>query len=75
MPTMRVFWYQGGVQIQPESPKEADLLVRCVPLNEPPGLRQSSPGGSTELGDQSILEFLIRDQKPGPRRVTIKPSD
>ena len=71
---MKVFWYQGGVHVEPESPQETDLLMRCVPLKDPPELRQSSSGGSSELGCESILELLICNQKPGPRRLPSKRS-
>jgi hypothetical protein len=43
---MRVFWWQGGLQIQPESPVEAEamlVLLHGFKYEPPP---QSGDGGS-----------------------------
>lgn len=63
---MRVFWYNGGLHIEPESKSETDLLSRVVKslrFEEPPKLGANSDGLPV-LSGQDALELLIGNQQP-----------
>jgi hypothetical protein len=70
---MKIFWYQGGLHIQPEGEQEAATLMqitKCLRLEIPPEMQSCIPGGEGNLGSQQVFEMLVRGQQAGPRRFT-----
>ena len=62
---MRVFWYNGGLHIEPESKSETDLLSRVVKslrFEEPPE-SSTGAGGPVVLGGQNMLELLVGNKQ------------
>ena len=73
---MRMFWYQGGLRVEPEAETERKLLtdlMASLKLEEPPEMAFTTPGGSCELSD-SDLELLTCEQR-GPGRLSGQPSN
>lgn len=72
---MRIFWYQGGLHLQPESIEECqalDLLSKNVKFERPPEMLCSTPSGESEAGEsgcQKILDFVSGRKQIGPRRL------
>lgn len=70
---MRVFWHQGGLQLQPESKRETELLAELtknIRFEEPPETQDCIPGGQTELGSDRAFECIVGGQQRGPRRLS-----
>jgi hypothetical protein len=65
---MRIFWYNGGLQIVPENKRETDLL-RVVTENltakKPPEMQDCIPSGDTTSGD-GLFEILVGNKQPRP---------
>jgi len=72
---MRIYWYQGGLQVEPENPSETKLLeylMTSVKLGESPDTVCTEPGDSEELGSEGLFNSLITAERAGPRNVAGK---
>jgi hypothetical protein len=65
---MRVFWYNGGLQIIPESKKETELLCAltdAISLEKPVGMRDCIPAGDCQSGD-GLFELIVGNKEARP---------
>lgn len=66
---MRIFWYNGGLQVVPDSDQEAQLLCKLadnLKIRKPPEMQNCIPRGETPSGD-GLFELIVGDEKPSPR--------
>ncbi len=71
---MKVFWYNGGLQILPENESDSKLLVQLtnnLKLEKPPEMQNCIPSGDTPSGD-GLFELLVGNKQPGPSSFTGK---
>jgi hypothetical protein len=72
---MRVFWYNGALQLLPESSRETELLAeisRNLKFEPPPEMRDGTPGGSTPLGSEGLFEVAVGNKQASPSSFTRK---
>jgi hypothetical protein len=70
---MRVFWYNGALQILPESNREGQLLSELVAqlkFGRPPEMSVNVPGGGDASGGEELYNRLVADHKTVPRSAT-----
>jgi len=68
---MRVYWYQGGLHIEPESKSETDLLsrlVKCLKF-EPEKHSYSGTGETDDLAIEFGLQGGISAENLTPRSL------
>jgi hypothetical protein len=66
--SMRAFWYNGGLQIIPESKKESELLCSltdAINLEKPLGMRDCIPRGDCQSGD-GLFELIVGNKETRP---------
>lgn len=71
---MRVFWYNGGLQILPETKWETELLCTLTDgmmLGEPPEMQHRIPSGDVQSGD-GLFELLVGNEQTSPCSLTRK---
>jgi hypothetical protein len=77
---MKVFWHQGGLQIQPESEKETKLiadLLACIQFEEPetsPRKTASGVSGSS-LSCEELFDSIVSNRQVLPGGLPLKPRD
>lgn len=75
---MRIFWHDGGLQILPESAREAHLLVELVDqlkFGKPPEMRESIPGGETTSSSEGLFSSLSCNHELGPSSLSCESHD
>jgi hypothetical protein len=75
---MRVFWYNGALQIVPENMKETDLLrgLTCnLTVEKPPEAQACTSGGDASLGSDGLFEAVVRNEETRPSSLTRKPNN
>lgn len=72
---MRVFWYNGALQIVPETEKETDLLrdlTNNLTIGKPPEAQNCTSGGDSSLGSDGLFEAIVRNKETRPGSFTRK---
>ena len=72
---MRVFWNQGGLQVQPEGAREVGLLaelMKCVRFEEPLADRTDSASIVCScLGGEDLIDAIVAHNQGAPRNVPL----
>jgi hypothetical protein len=72
---MRIYWYNGALQLLPEDKRESELLAeisRNLKFGPPPETQTCAPGGSSELGSEGLFEVVVGNKQTGPSRFSGK---
>jgi hypothetical protein len=72
---MRVFWYNGALQVVPESDRETTLLCELtnnITIGKPPETQNRISSGDTALGSESLFETVAGNEEARPSSLTGK---
>ncbi len=65
---MKVFWWQGGLHIDPENKEDADALTRLWNADRVPASSIRNGSGSTSVGEQAF-DLVAVDSQILPRGI------
>ena len=76
---MRIFWYQGGLHIEPEGSDDQALLVNLSQTKFTWGRPEEHPNSGPgelllELGGESLMDFGAGRQEVSPGSLTSQPN-
>lgn len=66
---MRIFWYQGGLQVQPENESEGRALVELVEnlkIGKPPEMQNRTSGSGVASSGEELLKAFVGDAHTNP---------